>query len=94
MTCPICSKPFDQCDYFQSLEDEPMSTRRFCDRCKNPIPVWDEMLQDTIDREYQGQDICPNCDGQIKTSEAVARQAAITGKSHAQIAKEWLNQYQ
>lgn len=67
---------------------------RFCDRCKQPIYTWNELLQEKIDQEYTGKDICPNCDVDIKMAEAIARQASISGKSQLEVAKEWLKQYE
>lgn len=70
-------------------------TYRTCDKCKQPIKEgWDDRLQDQIDREYLGKDICPNCDGDIKMSESIARQAAISGKKPGEVAQEWLRKYE
>lgn len=70
-----------------------MAKIRTCDRCKQAISTWNEMLQDQIDREYLSKDICPNCDADIKMAESIARQAAISGKKPIEVAKEWLNKY-
>lgn len=70
-----------------------MATVKVCDRCKQPISTWDERLQDQIDREYLGKDICPSCDADIKMAESIARQAAISGKKPIEVAYEWLKQY-
>ena len=67
---------------------------RLCDRCKRPIHIYDERLQEQIDQEYLGKDICPSCDADIKMAEAIARQASISGKKPIEIAKEWLAKYE
>lgn len=70
-----------------------MATTRTCDRCNAPILPGNDMLQDTIDREYQGNDICPNCDITIKMAQGIITQATIQGRSPKEILKEMLGVY-
>lgn len=67
---------------------------RICDRCHQPISTRDEMLQDQIDREYLGKDICPSCDVSIKLAESAMRQAAISGKQPGEVVRDWLKRYE
>ena len=68
---------------------------RICDRCKKQISSGlDDSLQDQIDREYFGKDICPSCDLDIKLAQAIATTATIEGKSQREIAAQWLSLYE
>lgn len=66
---------------------------RFCDKCKKEIAVYDDKLQDTIDREYVGKDICPNCDLDIKLIESLARCDVINNDKPGTALKKMLQMY-
>ena len=66
---------------------------RFCDKCKKEIPVYDDKLQDTIDREYVGKDICPNCDLDIKLVQSLAKSDLINNVEPGTALKKMLQMY-
>ena len=70
-----------------------MAQIRICDRCRKPITVWDELLQDYLDKTYSPHDICPDCDLSIVLRQSIARESSITGKSEKGIVKKMLEKY-
>lgn len=66
---------------------------RTCDRCKKQIGGRDDRLQDQLDREYSGKDICPICDLDIKLAQAIAKSASISNQSLQEAAEQWLSLY-
>lgn len=69
---------------------------RFCDRCNKQIYIWDQKLQDTIDREYRGyknKDICPECDLDIKLAESLARIDVMNNDKPGTALKKMLKMY-
>jgi hypothetical protein len=68
---------------------------RFCDRCQKKILTSrDDALQDTIDREYPGRDICPSCDISIKLAASTAARDAEQNLPPGSTARAMLENYQ
>lgn len=66
---------------------------RRCDRCNQQIKTSDERLQDSIDQDFPGKDICPACAGEIDLAGVVARRAALEGRSPKDVLADWLKLY-
>lgn len=70
-----------------------MSTKRICDICGKEIPVFNQKLQDVIDQEYLGKDVCPICDGNIKLNQALIRDSIISNSSPQDVLREMAKNY-
>lgn len=70
-----------------------MVLKRACDRCGKPLTVWNEALQDQIDSEYPGKDICPDCDLNIKLAQSCAATDTIKGLKPGTSAQRMLEKY-
>jgi hypothetical protein len=67
---------------------------RICDRCKRELPAFDQALQDAIDEEYPGNDICCHCDLDIKLYQGGAKQDLIHGWEQGAALKKLLARYE
>ncbi|MUL37975.1 hypothetical protein [Gloeocapsopsis dulcis] len=54
-----------------------MTVEIHCDRCKKPIPQYDQSVLDFLRKEYPSQDICPDCDLEITLAKECAKQDAV-----------------
>lgn len=66
---------------------------RICDKCKKNIPVWDELVQDTIDQEYPNHDICPNCYLKIYLAQSLVKTDLINGWKPGTALQEMMKLY-
>lgn len=70
------------------------AVKRVCDKCKKEIPTFNEAVQDTIDREYPNQDICPDCNISLTIAAKATQQDLIYGLKPGSTLKKWLKFYE